>query len=245
MNKTCPRHSSYWRKVTFLQLTLFSTYVELSDVTMEEVTQFQDRLLVWAESNLRDFPWRETTDPYEVLVAEILLGATLASKVVPIYDKFLNRYPNLAELTRADKGSLASLLEPLGLHNRRAAAFISIGEQLKGGRVPDSEDELLELPYVGRYAANATLCFAFGQKRAIVDDNVARVYGRSFGVNLNPQSDVAWEFAEQLLPSGKFRMYNLGLLDFGALVCKSGTPRCDSCFYTSNCQYFQQSTRDT
>lgn len=207
-----------------------------------EIEAFQEGLRKWADEddNIRQFSWREKDSPYEVLIAEILLGATLASKVEPIYDEFIEQYPDLKDLADADVNELASLLEPLGLHNRRAAALVKIGNQLKDRGVPEDEVELLELPYVGRYAANATLCFGFGERRPIVDANVVRIYNRIFNLNLNPTGDDAWEFAKQVLPEGDVQLFNLALLDFGAAVCTDQSPRCSDCFFSENCYYFSQ-----
>lgn len=149
---------------------------------------FDRELLEWSEEHLRKFPWREATSPYEVFVAEILLSKTPVFKVKPLYETFLDRYPTLSHLEATDKEELSSLLHPPGLQNRRAAALIKIGRKLSDNGILESEEELLELPYVGKYAANATFCFAFGHHRPIVDSNVIRIYNRVFDVGItNPE----------------------------------------------------------
>lgn len=184
--------------------------------------QFRADLLEWSQGRLREFPWRETTDPYEVLVAEILLQRTPAERVEPIYEEVVATYPNLATMAEADVGRLAEMLQTLGFQNQRARALIDIGSQLAGNGVPENETALLELPYVGKYAANATLCFAFGQPRAIVDANVVRVYERAFGLDLSTTDSEAWELAQELLPEDTARRFNLALLDFGATLSTHG-----------------------
>lgn len=206
----------------------------------ETKTAFQNQLLDWSRDNLRSFPWRETTSPYEVLVAEILLGATPAPKVEKIYPEFLTRYPGFKALGEADVNDLTALLEPLGLQNRRAQAFVKIGQEFVGRPLPRDVDQLQELPYVGPYAANATLCFAFGEPRPILDTNVVQIYERAFGVELRVDSPESWAFAESMLPETEVRRYNLALLDFGAMVCVSGTPRCEICFFTGYCRYYSE-----
>lgn len=208
-------------------------------VSQGEINTFQSRLLSWGQQseNYREFPWRQTTSPYEVLIAEVLLGATFAEKVVPIYNSFLERYPQFEALAMAETKQVAALLEPLGLHNRRAKALVKIGNGLTGEDVPKSEDELMELPYVGKYAANATLCFALGQRRPIVDSNVVRIYERYFGVSLNVERDETWQFAEKILPDENVREFNLALLDFGNAICQS-SPQCPQCFLTNYCTYY-------
>lgn len=202
--------------------------------------QVQSELLQWGEMNYRDFPWRQTEDPYEILVTEILLQQTLAEKVVPVSKEFFARWNTLEALADADVDQVADVLEPLGLQNRRAKALVKIGERLAHSNVPRSKEELLELPFVGRYAANATLCFAFDEARPIVDVNVVRIYGRVFDYNWeNDQVSQAWEFAEDMLPDDQVQEYNLALLDLGAGICTASDPSCSVCPLSGTCDYFQ------
>lgn len=200
---------------------------------------FRNDLFEWSEDNLREFPWRETDSSYEIFVAEILLSKTPVFKVEPLYDTFLERYPSLEDLENADEEVLAELLHPLGLQNRRAAALVEIGRKLGDRGIPEEEEELLKLPYVGDYAANATLCFAFGQRRPIVDTNVIRVYDRVFDLDsTNPESKKIWQFAYDMLPEQHVAQYNLALIDFGALVCTPQKPACETCFTNEYCNYY-------
>lgn len=205
----------------------------------ETVEAFRSRLLGWAVDNLRSFPWRTTTDPYEILVAEILLQKTAAEKVEPVYTDLISTYPSLAALAEADQERLADQIYTLGLQNQRSKALIAIGEELQGAGVPDDVEDLLELPYVGRYAANATLCFAFGEPRPIVDANVVRVYNRIFDKAFDYRDEEAWSFAAAVLPVERARRFNLAILDFAAEVCAPKVPNCDQCFFTDSCHYYQ------
>jgi len=203
------------------------------------IEDFRSKLLSWGSDNLRAFPWRETSDPYEILVAEILLQKTAAEKVEPIYREFLAMYPSLDELADADREGLTDIIYSLGLQNQRSKALISIGETLQGDGVPDDTDRLLKLPYVGRYAANATLCFAFGEPRPIVDANVVRVYNRIFDTDFDYRDEAAWKFAEKTLPEAYAWEFNLAILDFAAAICTPKTPRCEECFFTDRCSYYR------
>jgi len=200
---------------------------------------FRENLSKWSQGQIRSFPWREDASPKEILIAEILLQKTPASRVEPIFLKLWERYPDFESLAAADVDQLASILEPLGLQNRKAKALISIGEVYADARLPETEAELMELPFVSRYTANATLCFGFGQRRAIVDGNVVRVYGRAFDTHYTPQEEAAWEIAEQVLPETGYQRFNLALLDFAAAICVPQTPKCGECFFSENCHYFQ------
>jgi A/G-specific adenine glycosylase len=202
------------------------------------IENFRSALLSWAFDNLRRFPWRETTDPYEVLIAEILLQKTAAEKVEPIYEKFISTYPSPAELAEANRDELADIIYSLGFQNQRSKALVSIGQALRGSGVPDDDERLLELPYVGRYAANAILCFAFDEPRPIVDANVVRVYNRIFDTDFDYRDEAAWQFAEEVLSEADPWGYNLAILDFAAEICAPKTPNCEECFFTDQCSYY-------
>lgn len=208
-----------------------------------EAETFRSRLLSWSKENFREYPWRETNSSYRVLVAEILLQKTFADKVEPIYERFVDRYQNLETLAGAKVDEVASLLKPLGLQNVRAQALIDIATQYAEEGIPDDEDGLRQLPYVGPYAANATLCFAFGRRRPVVDANVVRIYNRAFGTDLTPQDDEAWELADRMLPEDDYRRFNLALLDFGAKICSADSPLCSECFYRDQCTYYAAKTQ--
>lgn len=209
-------------------------------MTRQQVIEcFRSTLLNWGSDNLRSFPWRKTTNPYEVLIAEILLQKTAAEKVEPIYEEFLSTYPSPAELAEADRDELADIIYSLGLQNQRSKALVSIGQTLQNRGVPDDAERLLELPYVGRYAANATLCFAFGEPRPIVDANVVRIYNRIFDTDFNYRDEAAWQFAAEILPEDNAWEFNLAILDFAAEICAPKTPNCEECFFTDQCSYYR------
>jgi len=199
----------------------------------------------WSGRRRRDFPWRRTSDPYRVLVAEILLQRTKAEQVVPIYEEFLRRYPSLYELARAELEEIEETVRPLGLA-KRARLLKSLAEVLVTrfrGEVPRSAEALLELPGVGYYTANAVLCFAYGEDVPLVDWNVARVVKRIWNIPMKraPHTDKKlMEFAARLVPQGKGREFNLALLDFSAEICRPRNPECRSCPVSQMCDYFRR-----
>lgn len=201
--------------------------------------RFRSDLLEWTDSHTRSFPWRDTTrSRYEVLIAEFFLSRTRADVVADIYEEFLACYPSLDDLAEADRDVLVDLIRPMGMQNRRADALLELADTLEG-EVPGNLDALLELPRVGPYVANATLCFADDEEYPIVDRNVERVYGRVFDERWNTLDESnRWEFADDLLPEGQVRRYNLGLLDFASITCTAQSPDCESCFASGYCAYF-------
>jgi len=212
---------------------------------------FADRLLAWWAENKRSFPWRKTNDPYEVLVAEVLLRKTTSRQVNKIYRKFLSEFPTPVRLAGARVGQIKKLIEPLGMEHKRAFLLKKLGEEIAvrhRGRVPSRAEELLGLPGVGRYAAHAVLCLAYGRGAAMVDTNVTRVVTRFFGfksTKARPKDDPSlWSFVESLIPPGRAREFNLALLDFAAKVCTARKPRCRECILRDLC-YFRREAGTT
>jgi len=210
----------------------------------EQRLTFRDQLMRWAKTHLREFFWREgTLSPYEFLVIEVLLARTRARSAEPVARSFLDRYPDVQSLSQAHRDELEAILRPLGLFRKRAKAFSRMSELLierHDGDVPNDEIALLDLPYVGRYSANAVRCFAFGESCGVVDANVARVLSRFFDLQ-SPRGKIAnaneyWDLANRLVSEESPRRYNWALLDLGALVCKPGTPECNSCLLSSRCR---------
>jgi A/G-specific adenine glycosylase len=189
----------------------------------------------------RVFPWRETRDPYEVLVGEVLLQRTRGEPAIEVYRRFLDRWPDERALARARTSSIASVIRPLGLV-KRARMLKALGAALvELGRVPQEPEELLRLPGVGPYAAHSVPVFAAGRDLPVVDWVIARVLCRYFGLpsGKRPNTDgQLWELAAQLAAKGKARELWLGTLDFAAAVCKPH-PLCERCPLQSDCSYYQ------
>lgn len=208
-------------------------------VTSLSRQHFRQDLLRWAEDNLRDFPWRQPERTlYEVFVAEFFLTQTPAENVESVYPGFLSKYPTIEHLKEASREELEEVIEPLGFQRMRAEALTTISDRVD--TLPSQPNELLELPRVGPYITNATLCFGLEQPRAIVDRTVVKTYGRLFEEEFPDAESERREFAADMLPEdgGVARTYNLALLDFGALVCTKRSPRCDVCFAKEYCSYY-------
>lgn len=197
---------------------------------------------IWAAENLRDFPWRNTKDPYKILVAELLLQKTNAATVAPVYQKLIDRYPTLNDLAVAPAEDVTTLLQPLGLNFRadRLSRLTQVVLEWYGGKIPTTEAQLLELPGVGKYTAKSVCTHAFGQRKAVLDTNVARILERFFGFSGGrvksrcPKLQLA---AEELAPKTKLSEWNLALLDFGAIVCTARNPHCAKCPLRQQCEY--------
>ena len=214
------------------------------------VREFSSRILEWWRRWGRDFPWRRTKDPYKVLIAEILLRKTTAAQVVKMYESFLSEYPNPSSLAAASEERLKELLRPLGMEHRRAELLIKLGrtiEEKYKGKLPSSIKELTKLPGVGRYAAGAVLCLAYGADEPMVDTNAVRLIQRVFGFRSSrarPRDDPKiWAFAKSLIPRGMGKEFNLAVIDFASAVCTARNPKCNVCPLKDIC-YFYRSRRE-
>lgn len=194
---------------------------------------FRSDVLDWWEvaRHGRDLlPWRTTRDPWAVLVSETMLVQTQASRVAARYPDVLARFPTPAALASAPVGELLAAWVGLG-YNRRALWLRDAARHLverHGGGVPDDLTALRALPGVGPYTARAVLAFAFEQPVGVVDTNVGRVLARAVaGSRLSPGR--AQAVADALVPPGKGRVWNLAVMDLGALCCRPRRPACEAC----------------
>ncbi|MFZ5863395.1 MAG: A/G-specific adenine glycosylase [Nitrospirota bacterium] len=210
---------------------------------------FQRRLLAWYRRHGRDLPWRNTSDPYEILVSEIMLQQTQVERVIPKYHEFLGKYPTLEELAAAPVDDVTETWYPLG-YNIRPVRLHGIAREAVaryGGAIPSSEDELLSMKGIGRYTAGAVRSFAFGQDAPILDTNVARVLSRVFLPKADPKRGAdktkLWHLSEALIPAGKGYDFNQALMDFGATVCTARKPLCPTCTMRPICKSYQRPTR--
>jgi A/G-specific adenine glycosylase len=177
------------------------------------------------------------------MILEIMLQRTPAERVNKLFDKFLKKYPNPHVLSGSSDKDLERSIQTLGLQKRRAILLKNLAKDLMekfGGHLPSTEEELLQLPGVGRYVANAVLCYSYGKTVPLIDTNAARVLGRVFGfaVTGDPSKDEClWIFARDILPSRSTREFNWALIDLGALICRPKTPLCDNCPMSDLCLY--------
>src|SRR5215469_15743385 len=180
-----------------------------SQLAPDLITRVHDQLLTWYAAEQRDLPWRATSDPYAILVSEIMLQQTQVDRVLPKYQQFLTTFPTLADLAAASTAAVISAWVPLG-YNMRAVRLQSIARQVIAeyeGRIPDTIDDLLKLKGIGRYTAGAIACFAYRKQVATVDTNIRRVLHRIFFGLEYPKPKIKdaelLTFAERILPANE------------------------------------------
>jgi A/G-specific adenine glycosylase len=191
------------------------------------------KLLQWWRSNARDFPWRRETDPYRVLIAEVLLRRTQANQVVPVYRRFLLAFPDIRSLRAARSERIRGLLRPLGLR-WRADNVVRLSRSLTETdlRNIDEADQLRHLPGVGEYVESAVRCFSGGQPVPVIDTNTARVAVRLFGIRTRGEprrNPLVRGVLVRLLGAKSPKNLNWALLDLAAQVCRARIPSCSRC----------------
>jgi len=210
------------------------------------IENMRSDLLQWWSLAGRHFPWRETRDPYRVLIAEILLHRTRADQVVPIYKLFLKRFPNIQTLAKSTPDELAELYHSAGLYWRWKLLH-SMAVEIKvrfQGKIPDAFEDLTSLSGVSHYTASALRCFAFGYPEAILDTNTVRVAGRLLGLPITDSSrrSVLFRTVLQFLIDLEYpRDFNFALIDFAAIVCRAKSPCQGECPLQSYCHFYRES----
>lgn len=193
----------------------------------------------------RDFRWRHTKDPYEIMIAEFMLQRTKAGQVVPVYANFLKKYPDIKSLSKADIEDIEKIIRPLGLHWRSAhfkkAAEYIIAEY--NSNIPYSREELLKIPSVGDYVASVILAVSFSKNAPIVDSNIARVLNRYFGLDLVGEirrNKKIVEKADELFSHCNCEPKELlfAIIDFSALVCTPINPKHEICPFKDDCKFY-------
>jgi len=210
------------------------------------VSDFGHRLLAWFDENGRkDLPWQESVSAYRVWVSEIMLQQTQVQTVIPYFNRFIDRFPDVASLAAAHQDEVLSHWSGLGYYARarnlhKAAQTIRDQHQ---GEFPLSLDDVVALPGIGRSTAGAILSLAAGQRHAILDGNVKRVLARHDAIAGWPGkkqvSSELWIAAERNTPENRVSQYTQAVMDLGATLCTRSKPSCDRCPVSIDCEALQ------
>lgn len=211
---------------------------------------FWVQLKKWFEDNKRYYPWRVAIDPYHVLIAEFLLQQTHVRKVKSVYYLLLSTFPTIEKLYNASENELIEIISPIGLIYRaprlKSAAQIIHFNYI--GKIPDNYNDLVKLPGVGDYIANAVLCYAYNQDTVPIDTNVIRLFCRYFGLisdKSRPRTDklLFSRIRELYFPDLDYKTANLAVLDFAGLTCNANNPKCTVCPLNEHCVFYNKEPR--
>ena len=212
----------------------------------KEVRQVRSLLLAFYDANKRNLPWRKTSDPYKILVSEIMLQQTQVATVIPRWQAFLEQFPDVKALAAVREEDVCEAWAGLGYY-RRARNLHKAARQvmeLHDGKFPKSFGDILALAGVGRYTAGAISSIAFGQENPVVDGNVVRVLARYFSVAL-PKDDAslhraAWSLMENLVSGERPGDLNQSVMELGATVCTPALPSCLDCPISKGCSAYRE-----
>jgi len=203
-------------------------------------------LLAWYDLHGRDLPWRRNPTPYSTLVSEIMLQQTRVEAVLPLYDRFMQRFPTLQDLAGASQDEVLTYWQGLGYYSRarrlHAAARVIVAEHK--GRIPDEKSILRSLPGIGDYTCGAILSMAFAQSELAIDGNLLRIGARLFLIEdpinrMKAKRHIQSEF-EPIIPAQRPGDFNQALMDLGSAICLPRHPRCNNCPISQYCQAFLQ-----
>jgi len=206
----------------------------------------QKALVDWYQRQGRSFPWRLTNDAYHVLVAVFMLQRTGVSQVMNVYERFVERYPNLEAIAEANEQELAEVLRPLGRVDRLPVLRALVDTLLEeyGGHIPEDLESLDALPGIGQYSSRAVMCLAFGRPCIMLDPNSYRVLSRACGFatdKTRPHTDKELIRAlDALVQAHHPQAFNLALLDVGSKICRKQKPRHEECPLQDVCLYVRR-----
>ncbi|MDA1197292.1 MAG: Fe-S cluster assembly protein HesB [Nanoarchaeota archaeon] len=183
------------------------------------MTDIVKKVLTYYQENGRDLPWRHTTNPYEILVSEIMLQQTQVDRVIPYYERFLKKYPDFKALSKAKKPTLLQLWQGLG-YNIRILRLQRLAQEVttnNNAKLPDTEEELLKLPGIGPYTAHAVLAFAHNKPVPVMDTNIRRVLIHELKLKESISDEEIKKIALKIIPKNKSCIWHNALMDYGAM----------------------------
>ena len=207
---------------------------------MNKINLFRYELLNWSKKNRREYAWRDSNDPWKILLLEIIAQQTQLDRANNYYEKFIKKFPTPKEMSIVTKKEMLSLWSGLG-YNNRALRLHEASKILSKKSFNSIYPNFEVLPGVGKYTKNAILSFAYKEKVIAQDTNVVRIFSRFFGIK-NPENFIE-ENEKIILKNIQSRKFNEALMDFGSKICKSKNPLCDSCLLEPNCKKFFQDTK--
>ncbi|MFD0964447.1 A/G-specific adenine glycosylase [Pseudofulvibacter geojedonensis] len=209
------------------------------------MNEIAKKLISWYLVNKRDMPWRNTTDPYKIWLSEIMLQQTRVAQGMPYYLSFINAFPTVHDLAKANEDEVLKLWQGLGYYSRArnlhaTAKFVS---RELNGLFPNNYNGLLSLKGVGDYTASAIASICFGEPKAVLDGNVFRVLSRVFNIDTPINESIGKKefalLASELLDKDNPATYNQAIMEFGAIHCKPQSPLCNNCILIDSCQAYK------
>ena len=208
------------------------------------ISSFSTQLEAWYEVNGRDLPWRQTSDPYLIMLSEFILQQTQIVQGMSYYLRFAERFPTAESLAKASEEEVMRLWQGLGYYSRARHLHAAAKQIAEVGSFPKDYTFVRVLPGVGDYTAAAIMSFAFGEPYAVLDGNVQRVLARHFGITEPVDSTQGKKLlrvlADEMLDRQHPALYNQAIMDFGACWCKPSSPLCEACPLAETCMALKE-----
>ena len=208
------------------------------------ISSFPTQLEAWYKEFGRDLPWRQTSDPYLIMLSEFILQQTQIVQGMSYYLRFAERFPTAESLAEASEEEVMRLWQGLGYYSRARHLHAAAKKIAEAGRFPKDYSFVRALPGVGDSTAAASMRFAFGEPYAVLDGNVQRVLARHFGINepvdTTQGKKLLRALADEMLDRKHPALYNQAIMDFGALQCKPTSPLCEACPLAETCQALKE-----
>ncbi|NGP88287.1 A/G-specific adenine glycosylase [Aliifodinibius halophilus] len=203
-------------------------------------------MLAWYDNNKREMPWRDCGDPYKIWISEIMLQQTRVDQATPYFHRFMERFPTVESLAKADQQEVLKVWEGLGYYSRARHlhdASKLVAEEFDG-TVPDNWDDITELKGVGPYTASAILSIAYQKQHAVVDGNVIRVLSRYLGIENDVRKtatkNAIQEAADERIPEERPGDFNQAVMELGATICTPSNPDCEGCPLQAGCVAYKK-----
>lgn len=222
----------------------------MDNINKEISREFESLLIKWWQRNKRQFPWRLTRAPYEIMVAEILLHRTKAEQVSKVYSRFLTSFPTINLVAEANYEEIHNILKELGLNWRIELLHKMAEEIIKkyNGIIPQTKEVLKTLPGISDYIASAIVCFCFNKSEPLLDTNIVRILGRIFSLKVTDSSRRSNHFKllyQTINSKENPREFAFAMIDLGSLVCLPNRPSCHLCPVKDLCAYCLVSANET
>jgi A/G-specific adenine glycosylase len=204
---------------------------------------FRSHLLAWGDKNIQYYPWRFINDPYKILISEFMLHRTQVNQVIPVFNKFIDKYPNIQSCATLEYDDAREILSPLGLFWRSdsmVSALIKLNKSI--GKIPFIYEDLISIPGIGPYIAGAVICFSQNIHMTLIDTNIVRTVGRLFGLDLHGEArrrKTVFESISIFVDPINPRMFYYSIIDFAHQICLSRKPKCAICPLIIECEYWK------
>lgn len=214
---------------------------------MQKITE---ELISWYQENKRDLPWRHTKNPYYIWISEIMLQQTRVETVKEYFIRFIKKLPTLTDLAEIDEDELLKLWEGLGYYSRVRNMQKTAKRLIENGydNLPNTKDELLNLPGIGEYTAGAILSIAYDIPTIAIDGNVYRVIGRVYEINASLNKPATYKIyaniLEKLLPKENASNFTQSFMDLGSLICTPKNPKCEICPLNKKCGAYKKNIQE-